>query len=304
VERGEDAWIAAVARRFPRRGCVLVGIGDDVAAVSLPSGVAVLKVDTVVDGVDVRLEECGPEAAGRKAVAVTASDLAASGSTPVAALVSVVVPRRWDFADFDALAAGVARGAEEAGCDVVGGDTSAHDGPLVVTVAMTGEPGPMGVVRRSGARPGDALSVTGPLGGSILGRHLAFRPRLDASRALVDRRVPHAMTDLSDGLLADLPRLCAASGCGADVEAERVPVHDDVRRMPPGAPAFMHALGDGEDFELVFAVSPVDGERLLRDQPVPGLTLAKIGECVESGLWLEENGQRRPLEPTGWVHEL
>jgi thiamine-monophosphate kinase len=88
------------------------------------------------------------------------------------------------------------------------------------------------------------------------------------------------------------------------LRAESVPVSDDARRMDDGRSPLEHALGDGEDFELVFAVGPEDARALLRAQPVPGVTLAAVGECVERGLWLEEAGARRPLAPAGWVHAL
>jgi thiamine-monophosphate kinase len=303
VDRSEDAWIAAVAKRFPASGRVLVGIGDDVAAVRLGGRVAVLKTDTIVDGVDVRLSECGPEAAGRKAVAVCASDLAAAGALPTAVVASVTLPRGASFESFEAISAGIARGARECGADVVGGDTGVADGPLVVAIAMLGEPGAMGVLTRRGARPGDALSVTGPLGGSILGRHLSFRPRLDASGALVERGIPHAMMDLSDGLLADLPRLARASGCGADVEAERVPIHDDARRLPGGGDALAHALGDGEDFELLVAHEALSEERE-RDLAAAGVALVRIGTVTPaaSGLRLLVGGSPRPLPAGGYDH--
>jgi len=303
VERSEDAWIAAVAGRFPASGRVVVGVGDDVAAVRLGDRIAVLKTDTIVDGVDVRLAECGADAAGRKAVAVCASDLAAAGALPLAVLASVTLPRGTPFETFDALSAGLARGAREVGADVVGGDTGVADGPLVVAVSMLGEPGAMGVVTRRGARPGDALSVTGALGGSILGRHLTFAPRLAASQALVRRRIPHAMMDLSDGLLADLPRLCAASGCGADVDAERVPIHDDARRMTAGGDALAHALGDGEDFELLLAHAPLDAATE-SDLAREGVVLVRIGTvtAAASGLRLLRGRKAEPLPRGGYDH--
>ncbi len=112
------------------------------------------------------------------------------------------------------------------------------------------------------------------------------------------------MLDISDGLAADLNHICEESKCGAVLHASAIPISDAARELSrtSGKSPLQHALGDGEDFELVFAVSPDDGAKLLREPPVPGLT--RIGECVESGLWLEENGTRTPLAPTGWVHDL
>jgi thiamine-monophosphate kinase len=257
----------------------------------------------VIDGVDFRLAECGPEAAARKAIAVTASDLAATASVPRAAIVAVALPRGVSFATFDGLAKGFERAAKEVGCDLVGGDTSTYDGPLAITVALAGEPGPMGVVLRRGAVVGDALSVTGPLGGSILGRHLTFSPRLREALLLAERRVPHAMMDLSDGLAADLPRLCAASACGADVEAESVPVHDDARRVPGAETPLSHALLDGEDFELLLAHAPL-ADADVRDLAARGVVLHRIGTVTaEAGaLRLREGGVSRPFPRGGFDH--
>jgi thiamine-monophosphate kinase len=146
--------------------------------------------------------------------------------------------------------------------------------------------------------------VTGPLGGSIRGKHLDFTPRVREALRLHEVVDLHAMIDVSDGLAADVGHLCRESSCGAVLWAEAIPVSDAAREINDGRPPLEHALGDGEDFELVFAVGDDDARRLLETQPVPGVTLAAVGECVESGLWLEEAGHRRPLEARGYVHEL
>ncbi len=160
------------------------------------------------------------------------------------------------------------------------------------------------MVRRSGARPGDLLLVTGPLGGSILGKHLDFTPRVREALALSAEASLHAMIDISDGLSADVAKLCTESGCGAVLWADTIPISDAARTLAGTKPALAHALGDGEDFELVFAVAPEEGRSLVARQPIPGITLAVIGECVDKGLWLKEGGSRRTLEVTGYVHAL
>jgi thiamine-monophosphate kinase len=146
--------------------------------------------------------------------------------------------------------------------------------------------------------------VTGPLGGSILGKHLTFTPRVREALELHALADLHAMIDISDGLAADVHHLLEESHCGAVLRAETIPITDEARRMADGRSPLEHALADGEDFELVFAVSPEDGRSLLRTQPVAGVTLVHIGECVEQGFWLEEAGRRRPLAPMGYVHEF
>jgi len=151
--------------------------------------------------------------------------------------------------------------------------------------------------------PGLALFVTGPLGGSILGKHLDFTPRVREALELQLHARIHAMLDISDGLAADVNHLCEESGCGAVLAAERIPVSVAARQMNDSRMPLEHALGDGEDFELAFAVSPEDGRRLLAQQPISGVTLSWIGECLAApGLYLDENGQRRPLPATGYVH--
>jgi thiamine-monophosphate kinase len=236
------------------------------------------------------------------------SDLAAAGATPRAILVSVVLPKSVDFALFDGLAEGIAAAAREFDLAVAGGDTSVASGPLVLTVAAIGEPSPLGFARRGGGRPGDVLSVTGPLGGSILGRHLTFRPRLAEGRALVARGVVHAMMDLSDGLAADLPRLCAAARGGAEVLAASVPVHADVARLPKepkGAlPAGLaHALFDGEDFELLVAHAPLSAEDA-RALAAAGVALQAVGTLTDAagGLRLVLESGAVPFPVGGYDH--
>src|SRR5262249_31936686 len=114
----------------------------------------------------------------------------------------------------------------------------------------------------------------------------------------------HAMIDISDGLAADVHHICAESHCGALLVAENIPVSDEAKSVTDGQSPLDHALSDGEDFELAFAVSPDDGRRLLRDQPIAGLELSHIGECIANGFWLENHGKRIQLEPRGWEHQL
>jgi thiamine-monophosphate kinase len=194
--------------------------------------------------------------------------------------------------------------ADEFDTAIVGGDTNSWDGPLVISVTLLGEPSPCGPVRRSGARVGDWLMVTGPVGGSIQGKHLDFTPRVREGLALASEVSLHAMIDVSDGVAADVAKLCAESGCGAVIRAADIPISAAARSMADAKTPLEHALGDGEDFELVFAVTPEDGRSLLARQPISGITLAAIGECVAGGLWLEESDARRALEAAGYVHAL
>jgi thiamine-monophosphate kinase len=316
--RGEFAFIDWLRRRTPASRRVQVGPGDDTAALAWPANASCLvTTDMLLEGSCFTLEGSpiqvpgvapgSPRRVGRKAMAVNLSDIAAMAGVPVAAVVAVGLPKRGGRALAEELYLGLREVADEFDTAVVGGDTNSWDGPLVISVTVLGEPGPAGVVRRAGAKVGDLLLVTGPVGGSLLGRHLDFTPRVREALALAAWLGPgglHAMIDLSDGLAADVAKLCGESGCGAVLWADAVPVAEAARQVQDGKPPLEHALGDGEDFELAFAVKPEVGRRLLREQPVPGITLAAVGECVAEGLWLEEGGGRRPLEAAGWVHEL
>jgi thiamine-monophosphate kinase len=187
---------------------------------------------------------------------------------------------------------------------IAGGDTNSWDGPLVIAVTLLGEATAKGPVRRTGAQPGDWLLVTGPLGGSIRGKHLTFTPRVRDALRLHEAVDLHAMIDISDGLAADVNHICTESRCGAVLHAESIPIAQAARDMGDAKSPLEHALGDGEDFELVFAISPNDGAKLLQEQPLSGTELTHIGECVDGGLWLEERSQRRALAPQGYVHAL
>jgi thiamine-monophosphate kinase len=315
VPSGEFAFIDWLRQRTPSAQRVRIGPGDDTAAVDWPAGVPCLvTADMLLEGSCFVLEggsiqvpgiaPASPRRVGRKAMAVNLSDIAAMAGRPVAAVVSVGLPRRGGRALAEELYLGLRDMADLFDTAIVGGDTNSWDGPLVINVTLLGEPGPRGPVRRAGAKVGDVLLVTGPLGGSILGKHLDFTPRVHEALALASLADLHAMIDVSDGLSADVAKLCAESGCGAVLWAEHIPVSEAAAGMRDGRTPLEQALGDGEDFELVFAVAAEEARALVERQPVAGITLAAIGECVAEGLWLEEGGSRRVLEPAGYVHSL
>jgi thiamine-monophosphate kinase len=312
---GEFAFIDWLRQRTPAAQRVLIGPGDDTAAVAWPAVPCLVTTDMLLEGSCFLLDgspiqvpgiaAASPRRVGRKAMAVNLSDIAAMAGVPVAAVVSVGLPKRGGRALAEELYLGLREVADAFDTAIVGGDTNTWDGPLVINVTVLGQPGPGGVVRRSGARPGDWLLVTGALGGSIRGKHLDFTPRVREALALAALVPLHAMIDISDGLAADVAKLCGESHCGAVLWADRIPISADARAVTDGRTPLEHALGDGEDFELAFAVSPEDGRRLVSEQLVPGVTLAAVGTCVEQpGLWLEEAGQRRELAALGWVHEM
>jgi len=297
----EFDYIDWIRRRTGASPNVAVGPGDDCAVI----GNRLVTTDMLLEGSHFVLAEVGARRVGRKAMAVNLSDLAAMGGKPIAAVVSLGLPRGKGQAIAEELYEGMREVADRFDTAIAGGDTNAWAGGLVVSVTVIGEPGPQGPILRRGARPGDWLFVTGPLGGSILGKHLDFVPRVNEALALQQHATLHAMIDISDGLSADVFHICEESGCGAVLFAEKVPIADAARHMADDKSPLEHALGDGEDFELAFAVNSADGERLLRAQPVPGITLFHVGEVVaERRLFLEENGTRLQIEPRGFVHKL
>jgi len=292
-------------------GLVRLGIGDDCAVLDQPTGKRgwLMTTDMLMDGRHFRLAEGvhAPELVGRKAMAVNVSDIAAMAGDPVAALVSVALPRY----GYDAVARGLTRGlraeADRFGVVLAGGDTNSWDGPLVISVTLVGLEPAEGAILRSGAKPGDLIAVSGPLGGSLpSGRDMRPQPRVNEAKELLKLlgRNLHAMIDLSDGLGGDLRHILTESGgLGARLCAEAVPVHEDVWTFfeeeidaDPQA-ELRHAMSDGEDFELCFCVAPQAAGRL------PDWAIA-IGNVTESGTITIDWGQGRetPWTQGGFDH--
>src|SRR6266849_9999783 len=180
------------------------------------------------------MSEAGARQVGRKAMAVNLSDMAAMAGQPVAAVVSVGLPRQGGRALAEELYLGLREVADAFDTAVVGGDTNSWDGPLVISAAIIGEATGCRPVGRAGARPDDWLLVTGPLGGSILGKHLTFTPRVREAIKLHALTDLHAMIDISDGLAADVHHLCEESRCGAVLRAEAIPIAAEARAMNNG----------------------------------------------------------------------
>lgn len=282
------------------------GIGDDAAVLRWTGGDDIVATtDAIMDGIDFHVAQARPEQIGHKALGVNLSDLAAMAAEPVAALVSLVLPRAGALE----LAKGVYRGmlplAERFDVAIAGGDTNTWDGPLAISVTALGRVTERGPLLRSGARAGDVLLVTGALGGSLLGRHLAVEPRVREALTLHGAYDLHAAMDISDGLALDASRLADASGCGAALDLASIPVSDAAMRMAAssGRTPWDHALGDGEDFELLLAAPPSEAHRLVRDQPL-GVPVTRIGQFIaERGLWYQgKDGTLQPLPATGYEH--
>jgi thiamine-monophosphate kinase len=307
----ESDFIAWLRQRVPAHPQLLLGPGDDAAILRLGDRAdCVVTVDLLTEGVDFELKNVAARRVGRKALAVSLSDLAAMAARPVGMVIAVALPRHGGRQLAVDLFEGLAEMAERYGVAIAGGDTNSWDGPLVISVTAIGQTASAGPLLRSGAKPGDRILVTGAFGGSILGKHLDFEPRVRESLRLADLCRLHAGIDASDGLSLDLSRIASESGCGALMELDRVPIdpaaHELARQLADGRTPLDHALADGEDFELILAVVPDDAARLLSDQPLAPLQLADIGHFIaEPGLWqTTADGNRRPLQPRGWEHSF
>ncbi len=294
----EHNFIQWLRQQSPRDERVVVPIGDDLAAMKwLGEDLLLVGVDQVLDGVHFDSAKHSPRQIGRKAMNRNLSDCAAMACLPAAAVCTIALPS----GSGDEYAKELLLGAQEAGaafgCPIIGGDTGSWPGKLVVTVTILGRSAGVPPVTRSGAKPGDKLYITGPLGGSILGRHMTFEPRVKLARYLAQNFRVNAMIDLSDGLGVDLRNLCEASGVGASIELSSLPIHDDVKKLGDDRPAYLRAIGDGEDYELLIA-SP-------DDLPEPCVCIGRIEN--RAGLELRTDGvdvQIGWADLGGWEHKL
>lgn len=302
--RPEFALIDWIRSRVRDRAPVTLGIGDDAAILRAdPDRDWLVATDLLMEGVDFTFPPATPALVGRKALAVNLSDVAAMGGRPTAAFCSVALPRDRGVDFARDLHSGLLELADEYDVVLAGGDTNSWGGPLVINVAVVGEPWGSAAVPRSGARPGDAIYVTGTLGGSIAGHHLNFEPRVREARRLCELVSLHALIDISDGLAADLHHILEQSHVGAVVNAAAIPVSDAACQS--GRDPLLSALSDGEDFELIFTIAAEDEARLLAgwDLPTP---ITRIGNITDTtDCWLEvADGTRTPLPPLGWTHPL
>ncbi len=278
-EIGEDALIAAIVGLAPRDPSPAAGPGDDCAVID-PGGAAdeltLLKTDALVERVHFT-PAADPRAVGWKAAARVVSDFAAMGGRPAHFLVTLALPAATAVAWVEGLYLGIGDCLREFGGFLAGGETTAvpENSAAVISIAATGTVFRHQLVARSGARPGELVLVTGTLGGSIRGKHLSFTPRLRESTWLVRHAEPSAMMDLSDGLAKDLPRLAAASGCGFQIDRDTLP-------LTAGCDADA-ALGDGEDYELLFTLPPDHLGPLIAGwrTAFPELPLTVVGRITE-----------------------
>lgn len=301
--------IARLSRGLPSNPTVVTGCGDDCAVLDFghPENLFLFKTDAVVEGVHFT-REMAPEKIGRKALARCLSDIAAMAGTPDAALITLGLPEDFDGAFIEKIYDGLNALAQKHRVAVVGGETTANPGRLFISVAVLGRVARGKQVLRSGARPGDAIFVTGELGGSILEKHLEFEPRIAEAQWLAQHFSIHAMADLSDGLAGDLRHILQSSGVGAEILKTALPVSRAAKLQAKKSPAkspVAAALTDGEDFELVFTVAGGDAVKLLDawKKQFPKLKLSCIGKIAAgAGIVIRDKSGPHPLDAHGYLH--
>jgi thiamine-monophosphate kinase len=298
--------IASLAKSLPTNANVLVGAGDDCAVLDLgaPDKLVLFKTDAVVEGIHFT-KDTPPEKIGHKALARCLSDIAAMAGTPVAALVTLGLPEKFEPGFVAKIYDGMNALAEKYGVAIVGGETTTNPERILISIALIGTVVCGKQVLRSGAKVGDAIFVTGELGGSLAEKHLEFEPRLEEARWLAEHYSIHAMIDLSDGLAGDLRHILKASHIGAELLRSAIPVSRAAKLRAREKPAFTAALTDGEDFELLFTVAGGDAVKLLDawKKKYPKLKLSCIGKIIAGeGVILRDKTGAQKLNTHGYVH--
>ena len=302
----EAEFVEWLQKRLPSYERIDVGIGDDAAVLNEVSQAGlVLTSDLLCDGVHFDFASTTPERIGHKALAVNLSDVAAMAARPHAVVISLLWPSDADVDQAMRMYEAMIQLAERYDVAIVGGDTNRWGGGLVISVTVLGEVTERGTLRRATAQVNDAIIVTGQLGGSLLGHHLDFEPRLQEALLLHSHYELNAGMDISDGLSLDLSRLCQESQVGAELDLDRLPISADAEQMSQTSSrtATDHALNDGEDFELLLTLSGSEAERMLTDQPL-NVPITRVGVIThEPGLWYrDENGERQRLPVQGFLH--
>ncbi len=302
--------IQRLTRSLPTNKSVVVGAGDDCAVLDfgLPDRLLLFKTDAVVEGVHFTAET-PPAKIGHKALGRCLSDIAGMAGTPSAAVITLALPRQFDINFIENIYAGISALARRHEVAVVGGETVVNPERLLISIALLGSAPRGKSVLRSGAEVGDAIFVSGDLGGSLAGKHLDFEPRLAEARWLADHFSIHAMLDVSDGLASDLRHILKASRVGAELLSSAIPITREARLAAkaesPAKTPLLAALTDGEDFELLFTVASRDAVPLLdawRKQ-FPDLTLSCIGKITAGeGITIRDKEGARPFTAHGYLH--
>jgi len=288
---GEDRLLRQLLPSFSLAKAVVNAPGDDCAVVSMGDrrNFLVLKTDCVVEGVHF-LRGTNALDVGWKAMMRPLSDFAATSAVPQFALITLMAPKKTEVAWVKELYRGLCRAAKRFEVSIVGGETSSTPGPIAISTSVAGLVEKNRWISRRGSKAGDDLFVTGRLGGALKKKHLQFIPRIVESRWLTKNFSIHAMMDLSDGLGTDLPRLTAASKVGFKIQLQNLPLRRGAK--------INDAISEGEDYELLFAISRHQSKRLQKEwrRKFPRLPLTNIG-CL-----VPQSAIRDPQLKGGYVH--
>jgi thiamine-monophosphate kinase len=305
---------------------VLINIGDDAAIVTPPKGHMSATMNTLFEGVHFDLSYMTPYELGHKALGVNLSDLAAMGSEPLYALVSLGLKQEMGEFFVRSIYEGMKKLAQRYGVDIIGGNLSQSPTALVVDVALIGQ-SPKNIVTRAGAKPGDWVAVTGDLGGSsaglnclrrlgrekltlhpeIIRRHLEPAPRVKEAQWLAASGALTSMIDVSDGLASDLHHIASQSRRGMLIDQKKIPINDSTRHAGEliDSNPNLWALYGGEDYELLMTIKPSHFEKAKKALKKMGTPLTQIGEVVSRAKGVKiitNHGELAPLEPRGWNH--
>jgi thiamine-monophosphate kinase len=296
-ELGEDRLLAQLLPSLSVGRGVICAAGDDCAVLKPPGGrnLLLLKTDCVVEKIHFPVG-ADPALVGWKAMMRPLSDFAAMSGLPQFALITLIVPAKRSDDWVAKLYRGLQRAAARFDVSIVGGETSNTRGPAAISVSIAGFAESRRWVSRSGGKAGDDLFVTGRLGGALRGKHLRFLPRIEESRWLTKNFRIHAMIDLSDGLGADLPRLARSSKVRFQIDMERLPLTHGAK--------IDNAIADGEDYELLFAISARERDRLQRRwrKKFSRVPLTRIGSLTPRSAKRQSGSNRSPQLKSGYVH--
>ena len=302
--------IAKLSPTLATNDQVVRGAGDDCAVLDLgmKDQLILFKTDAVVEDIHFT-KDIPAEKVGRKALARVLSDIAAAAGKPSSCLVTVGLPKNFDPDYVFSFYKGLNALAREHEISVSGGETTRTTGPIFVSIALVGTVPRNRVITRAGAKIGDAIFVSGELGDSISGKHLDFEPRLKEAQWLAENFSVHAMMDLSDGIAGDLRHILNASSVGADLFSESIPITRSAKLKAKfessAKPPLLAALTDGEDYELIFTLSPKDAVAVLDGWKAnfPKTKLSCIGKIVsQPGLRLRDKLGIRELPKHGYAH--
>jgi thiamine-monophosphate kinase len=285
---------------------IIIGIGDDCASIRINGDeVFLVTTDMLVEGTHFDLKKSTPGEIGGKSIACSISDIAAMGCSAKYAVVSICFPQETKTKFARELYRGIKKMADAFNIKIIGGDIVSGKKTVVVNVTMYGRNEGLKTISRSGAKVDDVIMVTGALGGSILGKHITFKPRLQEGLLLNKKFNINSMIDISDGLAADLGHILEESGVGAVLYEDEVPISADAKRLArkTGLSALHHALHDGEDYELLFTLSDKESKKLLASRSFPA-RLSKIGHINKSkGIkMLGADGKLKKIKSIGYEH--